>query len=103
MVFEHPLPSAYSSSRFAEYMASMRGMRCLMVGMFAGRNDPGDRRGRDFTAATAIRCVSDAVACRQPGTAMPPSYKQSVVNVIGNFATVHASAELIRTSGAIAV
>src|SRR5262245_44370782 len=32
MVFEHPLPSAYSSSRFAEYMASMKGVHCLMAG-----------------------------------------------------------------------
>jgi hypothetical protein len=32
MVFEHPLASAYSSSRFAEYMASMKGVHCVMAG-----------------------------------------------------------------------
>src|SRR5438477_4859409 len=32
MVFEHPLPSAYSSSRFAEYMASLKGVHGLMTG-----------------------------------------------------------------------
>jgi hypothetical protein len=43
------------------------------------------------------------VACRQPGTGEPAAYKQSVVNVIGNFATIQSSAELIRASGAVAV
>ena len=32
MVFEHPLPSAYSSTRFAEYMSSMKNIRCAMMG-----------------------------------------------------------------------
>ena len=32
LAFEHPLPSAYSSSRFAEYMANMRNMRCVLAG-----------------------------------------------------------------------
>ena len=32
MVFEHPLPSAYSSTRFAEYMSSMKNIRCAVVG-----------------------------------------------------------------------
>ena len=32
MVFEHPLPSAYSSTRFAEYMSSMKNIRCAVMG-----------------------------------------------------------------------
>ena len=32
LAFEHPLPSAYSSTRFAEYMANMKNMRCVLAG-----------------------------------------------------------------------
>jgi hypothetical protein len=47
--------------------------------------------------------IGDAVACRQPATGDAAAYRDAVVNVIANFATIHPSAELIRTSGAIAV
>src|ERR1700730_10677173 len=32
LAFEQPLPSAYSSTRFAEYMANMRNIRCVLSG-----------------------------------------------------------------------
>src|ERR1700746_1111194 len=32
LTFEHPLPSAYSSTRFAEYMSNMKNIRCVLLG-----------------------------------------------------------------------
>ena len=32
LTFEHLLPSAYSSARFAEYMSNIRNLRCLLLG-----------------------------------------------------------------------
>jgi Isochorismatase family len=32
LAFEHPLPSAYSSTRFAEYMSNIRSIRCVLLG-----------------------------------------------------------------------
>ena len=32
LAFEHPLPSAYSSTRFAEYMSNMKNIRCVLSG-----------------------------------------------------------------------
>ena len=37
LTFEHPLPSAYSSARFAEYMTNMRGIRCVVTGFRSRR------------------------------------------------------------------
>ncbi len=102
MTFEHPLPSAYSSARFVDHMSSIRAMRCILIGFSLD----------ETILATAIdgfhrshryQVVVDAVACRQPGSDDAAAYRNAVVNVIGNFATVQSSAELIRTSGAVAV
>jgi nicotinamidase-related amidase len=102
MTFEHPLPSAYSSARFVDYMSNIRNVRCVLAGFSLD----------ETVLATAIdgfhrshrfQVVADAVACRQPGTGDAAAYKHAVVNVIGNFATIQSSAELIRTSGAVAV
>jgi hypothetical protein len=56
-----------------------------------------------FHRSHRYEVVIDAVACRQPGSGDAAAYKRAVVNVVGNFATIHSSAELIRTSGAVAV
>jgi hypothetical protein len=32
MAFEHPLPSAYSSAKFSEYMANIDKLRCVVIG-----------------------------------------------------------------------
>ena len=32
LAFEHPLPSAYSCTRFADYMANMKNIRCVLSG-----------------------------------------------------------------------
>ncbi|QQO12079.1 isochorismatase family protein [Bradyrhizobium diazoefficiens] len=102
MTFEHPLPSAYSSPRFVDYMSSIRNVRCILIGFSLD----------ETILATAIdgfhrshryRAIGDAVACRQPGTGGAIAYKHALVNVIANFATIQSSAELIRTSGAVAV
>ncbi|MES1149452.1 MAG: amidase, partial [Bradyrhizobium guangdongense] len=56
-----------------------------------------------FHRSHRYQVIGDAVACRNPGTGDAAAYKQSVMSVIGNFANVQSSAELLRTSGAIAV
>ncbi len=102
MTFEHPLPSAYSSSRFADYMSNIRQCALRADRLFPRRDHPGHRR-RGISPQPPLPGVSDAVACRQPGAGEATAYKQSVVNVIANFATLQSSAELIGTSGAVAV
>ena len=102
MTFEHPLPSAYSSARFVDYMSNIRNARCVLIGFSLD----------ETILATAVdgfhrshhyQVVADAVACRQPGAGDAAAYKHAVVNVVANFATIQPSAELIRTSGAVAV
>jgi hypothetical protein len=102
MIFEHPLPSAYSSSRFADYMSNIRNLRCMLIG-FSLDETILATVVEGFHRSHRYQVVGDAVACRQPGTGEAATYRQSVVNVVGNFATIQTSAELIRSSGAVAV
>ncbi|MCP3469525.1 isochorismatase family protein [Bradyrhizobium sp. CCGUVB1N3] len=102
MMFEHPLPSAYSSARFADYTANIRNIRYVLLGFSLDETILATVVD-GFHRSHRYQVVSDAVACRHPGHGDAATYKQSVVNVIGNFATIGPGAELIRTSGAIAV
>src|SRR5882762_5650799 len=91
LAFEHPLPSAYSSTRFAEYMANMKNIRCVVSGF-----------SLDETILSTV-IVGDAVACRRLGTGDAASYKMAVVKVVGNFAGILESADLMEADTAIAV
>ena len=100
--FEHPLPSAYSSSRYAEYMSNMRNMRCVVLG-FSLDETILSTVVDGFHRSHRYQVVDDAVACRRPVDADPASYKSVVTKVIGNFAGVLSSADVIGTCGRIAV
>ena len=64
LTFEHPLPSAYSSTRFAEYMSNMRNMRCVLLG-FSLDETMLSTVVDGFHRSHRYQVVSDAVACRQ--------------------------------------
>ena len=102
LAFEHPLPSAYSSTRFAEYMANMKNIRCVVSG-FSLDETILSTVVDGFHRSHRYQIVSDAVACRRLGTGDATSYKMAVVKVIGNFAGVVESAELIEADTAIAM
>ena len=102
LAFEHPLPSAYSSARFAEYMSNMKNIRCVLLG-FSLDETILSTVVDGFHRSHRYQVVSDAVACRRPGVGDPFSYKRAVVRVIGNYAGIQGSADLIGASGRIAV
>jgi nicotinamidase-related amidase len=102
LAFEHPLPSAYSSTRFAEYMSNLRSIRCVLLG-FSLDETVLSTVVDGFHRSHRYQVVSDAVACRCSGVGDAASYKQSVVKVIGNFAGILRSSDLIGASGRIAV
>jgi nicotinamidase-related amidase len=102
LAFEHPLPSAYSSTRFAEYMSNMKNIRCVLSGFSLDETIlstvvDGFHRGHSY------QVVCDAVACRRPGIDDAASYKEAVVRVIGNFAGIQASSDVVGASSKIAV
>ncbi len=94
LAFEHPLPSAYSSARFAEYMTNIRNIRCAVLG-FSLDESILATVVEGFHRSHRYQVVCDAVACRQPRGDDALSYKSSVIKVIGNFAPVVRSAELV--------
>ncbi len=102
LTFEHPLPSAYSSTRFAEYMSNIRNLRCVLLGFSLDETILATVVD-GFHRSHRYELVADAVACRGAGVGDAATYKSAVVNVIGNFARVQGSSELIATSGQTAV
>jgi nicotinamidase-related amidase len=102
LAFEHPLPSAYSSSRFAEYMANMRSIRCIVLG-FSLDETILSTVVDGFHRSHRYQVISDAAACRRAGVGDAASYKLVVTKVIGNFAGVLETADVSRASGHIAV
>jgi nicotinamidase-related amidase len=102
LAFEHPLPSAYSSTRFSEYMSNLRSIRCVLLG-FSLDETVLSTVVDGFHRSHRYQVVGDAVACRRGGVGDAATYKQAVVKVIGNFAGILRSDELIGASGRIAV
>ena len=97
MVFEHPLPSAYSSSRFAEYMTSMKGIHCLMAGCCLDETIlatviEGFHRGHRFGV------VGDAVTCTFSRDGEADGYRGAMMRAIGKFAGVARSPDLIEAA-----
>ena len=101
LTFEHPLPSAYSSTRFAEYMSNMGNVRCVLSG-FSLDETILSTVVDGFHRSHRYQVVGDAAACRRPGTDDATLYKASVVRVIGNFAGILDSAALIEANRVIA-
>ena len=102
LTFEHPLPSAYSSTRFAEYMSNLRNIRCVLMG-FSLEETILSTVVDGFHRSHRYQIVSDAVACRHTDVGDAATYKLAVVKVIGNFAGILGSDDLIGASGKIAV
>jgi nicotinamidase-related amidase len=102
LTFEHPLPSAYSSARYAEYMANMRAIRCLVLG-FSLDETILSTVIDGFHRSHRYQVIGDAVACRRPGVDDVAAYKAVVTKVMSNFAGVLESADLVGAGGRIAV
>jgi nicotinamidase-related amidase len=101
MTFEHPLPSAYSSTRFAEYMANMKAIRCVMLG-FSLDETILSTVVDGFHRSHTYYVVGDAVACRRPANGGDATaYKEVVVKVIGNYARIQGSSDLIAANSEI--
>lgn len=102
LTFEHPLPSAYSSARFAEYMSNMKSIRCVLLG-FSLDETILSTAIDGFHRSHRYQIVTDAVACRRPGAGDAASYKQAIVKVIGNYAGIQESSDVIEASSGITV
>jgi nicotinamidase-related amidase len=100
LVFEHPLPSAYSSTRFAEYMSSMKNIRCAVTGFSLDETIlatvvEGFHRGHRY------QVIADAVACGRADIADAAAYKLAMVRAAGNFAGVADSGDLMEAAAAL--
>lgn len=71
MTFEHPLPSAYSSARFVDYMSNIRNVRCVLAG-FSWTKPSWPPLLTGFTAVIASRWWPTRWPAGSRGLAMLP-------------------------------
>lgn len=62
--FEHPLPSAYSSAKFSEYMTNIGNLRCVVVG-FALNDSIISTVIEGFHRGDRFEVLREAVGCRE--------------------------------------
>lgn len=84
LIFDHPLPSAYSSAKFREYMQQVRPVQCVVIG--CSLNDSiiatvidGYHRGDSFAV------LVDAVSCNRNQDAL---LKMPTLAILQSFARV---------------
>lgn len=99
MIFEHPLPSAYSSARFSDYMSNMRDIRCIVLGCSLEETIlatvvEGFHRSHRYTV------IGDAVACARSSRGSR-LHSRPILDAIANFAAVSDSSGLRRAARAI--
>jgi nicotinamidase-related amidase len=88
LVFEHPLPSAYSSARFAAYMAEIgSATRVVMIGFSLDESIlatviDGFHRGH------SLRVVGDAMAGRQLDYCDLKTYRRMLFGLIADYAVL---------------
>ncbi len=85
LTFEHPLPSAYSSSRFSEYMANIRSFRGTLLG-FSLDETILSTAVEGFHRGHRYQVVRDAVACRRPAEDHHSTYRDAVMRIVSNYA-----------------
>jgi nicotinamidase-related amidase len=83
-------------------MANMKSIRCVLLG-FSLDETILSTIIDGFHRSHRYQVVSDAVACRRPGVGDAASYKLALAKVIGNFAGVQESADLIEACRTIVV
>ena len=97
MVFEHPLPSAYSSTRFAEYMSSLKNIRCAVMGLSLDETILATVI-EGFHRSHRYQIVADAVACAVAGGGEEGAHKRSIMRAAGRFAGIVQSGDLVKAA-----
>ncbi len=94
-VFEHSLPSAYSSQRFAEFMNNLHNTSCCLIGfsleeaILATAVDA-FHRGHD------IRVMEKAAFAQNNGVSDDIAYRKVLVGVVGKFAQIEPANQSLR-------
>jgi nicotinamidase-related amidase len=89
-VFEHALPSAYSSQRFSEFMDNLSDVTCRVVGFGLEETILATvvdalHRGHD------VRVVEEAVFSKESAGVDEASYRKMLFSVIENFSLVETA------------
>jgi nicotinamidase-related amidase len=99
MVFEHPLPSAYSSKRFSTYRFDIgRSSRIYMIG-FSLEESILATVVEGFHRGHTVRVVADAVACSKPEACEQSVYRHVLLGLTANYAAVESMGNVAEPLG----
>ncbi|MGL4285897.1 MAG: isochorismatase family protein [Phreatobacter sp.] len=88
LIFEHPLPSAYSSPRFADYLANLGPLNCFVMG-FSLEETILSTAIEGFHRGQKLTCISDAVAGAGPDSdAEQRAYLATLMGLVARFAEI---------------
>lgn len=88
IVFEHPLPSAYSSARFAAYMAEIGSATRIVVIGFSLDESILATVIDGFHRGHTLRVTGDAVASRQLDYCELPLYRRVLLGLVADYAVI---------------
>ncbi|QCI69215.1 cysteine hydrolase [Phreatobacter stygius] len=99
LIFEHPLPSAYSSPRFADYLANLGPLDCFVMG-FSLEETILSTAIEGFHRGQRLICISDAVAGSRPREdADPDAYLTTLIGLVARFAEIQTEEQALAAVG----
>jgi nicotinamidase-related amidase len=99
LVFEHPLPSAYSSPRFADYLTNLGPLECYLIG-FSLEETILSTAVEGFHRGQMLTFVSNAVGWCGPREAIDPHiYHSTIVGLVARFAEVKTEEQALAAVG----
>ena len=88
ITFEHPLPSAYSSARFAAYMSEIGSATRIVIIGFSLDESILATVVDGFHRGHSLRVTGDAVASRKPDYCELPLYRRLLLELVSEYASI---------------
>jgi nicotinamidase-related amidase len=100
IAFEHPLPSAFSSSRFSEYFAHVGPTDALLIG-FSLEEAILSTVVEGFHRGHSLRVCADAVACGHGPQCDRSSFRGVLLHLVRNYAVVEPFEQQVAIQGRV--
>jgi nicotinamidase-related amidase len=98
MIFEHPLPSAYSSPRMSEYLTNLGITSCVLIG-FSLEEAVLSTVIEGFHRGHNLRVIADAVACAPREDCDAAIHRKVLTGLVMDYAAVETLETILPPAG----